>query len=64
MVRYVQYVLFGIAQEVINNAMAHAQARTANVAITAKLDHVVLHVADDGQGFDLATVHVVVPLNR
>jgi signal transduction histidine kinase len=44
--------------------MAHAQARTVNVAITAKLDHVVLHVADDGQGFDLATVHVAVPLNR
>lgn len=54
--RYVQYVLFGIAQEAVNNAMAHAQAHVVNVTITAKPGHVVLRVTDDGQGFDLVAV--------
>jgi signal transduction histidine kinase len=54
--RYVQYVLFGIVQEAVNNAMAHAQARTLNVTVTSMPNHVVLRVADDGQGFDLAAM--------
>jgi signal transduction histidine kinase len=43
-----------ILQEVLTNVLKHAQARTIHVATKVTGAHVVVSVADDGVGFDLA----------
>jgi signal transduction histidine kinase len=45
---------FRTAQEALLNIAKHARARTVHVTITESPDHLVLEIADDGVGFDLA----------
>ncbi|MBI2939684.1 MAG: GAF domain-containing sensor histidine kinase [Chloroflexi bacterium] len=52
----VETVLFRIVQEALTNVVKHSRARAASVAIQMEGSDVVAVVADDGQGFDLATV--------
>jgi two-component system nitrate/nitrite sensor histidine kinase NarX len=52
----VTLTLYRIAREAINNALVHASATEVNVSLSAREDHVELHVQDDGCGFDLHTV--------
>jgi signal transduction histidine kinase len=47
-------LLFRTAQETLLNVAKHAGARVVEVTVTAAADRVVLDVADDGIGFDLA----------
>lgn len=53
----VEIVLYRVAQEGLNNAIRHSQAKHIEV----KLDHaprfVWLSISDNGQGFDAATLH-------
>jgi signal transduction histidine kinase len=44
--------VFRIAQEAVNNALHHAQARRIEVGLDARNGMLVLTVADDGVGFD------------
>ena len=46
--------LFRILQEAINNAVRHAHAKNITMAIFQDANDVLLSVADDGRGFDLA----------
>lgn len=48
--------LFRIAQEAINNIVQHAGARQATITLRSELGQVCLLVADDGRGFDRATI--------
>jgi signal transduction histidine kinase/ligand-binding sensor domain-containing protein len=43
--------LFRIAQEAINNAIRHGQAKLVRVALAYRDDHLVLTIIDDGCGF-------------
>jgi len=45
--------LFRVIQESINNIVRHAQARTAAIVLTFQKNAVVLHISDDGKGFDV-----------
>jgi chemotaxis family two-component system sensor kinase Cph1 len=49
----VETTLFRIVQEAVNNVLRHAQAQHVQVILTRDDDHVQVHVADDGRGFDV-----------
>ncbi len=48
--------LFRIAQEALRNGVVHGDARRLVVSLVRSEDSIELNVADDGRGFDLATV--------
>jgi signal transduction histidine kinase len=48
--------VYRIMQEALQNVSAHARAARAVVLITFSTEAVLLDIADDGQGFDLAAV--------
>jgi len=50
--------LYRIAQEALNNALKHARAQRIDVYLCQEPARVVLQVADDGVGLDLATAHL------
>ncbi len=50
-------VLYRIAQEAINNAVKHAESRSAVLSIRRVGDSVVVGFTDDGIGFNVAAVH-------
>ena len=50
-----QTLLFRVAQEALNNAARHAQARTALLRLVARDSRLQLQVVDDGRGCDPAT---------
>lgn len=49
-------VLYRIAQEAVNNAVKHADARRAVISLRRVGDSIVLGVTDDGIGFDVKSV--------
>ncbi|MBE7551523.1 MAG: GAF domain-containing protein [Anaerolineales bacterium] len=48
--------LYRIAQEALNNALKHAQAQRISICLSLDPRQVALEIADDGRGFDPATV--------
>src|SRR5205085_11196026 len=46
--------IYRIVQELINNSMKHAAAKTAIVQVTKSDGHLSVTVEDDGKGFDTA----------
>jgi signal transduction histidine kinase len=50
----IEQLIFRVAQETLRNVGKHAQARVVHVQLVTTDDHVVLIVADDGIGFDVA----------
>lgn len=50
--------IFRIVQELINNAVKHAQPTVINVTVTAG-DHLEISVEDDGKGFDPSLDHAI-----
>jgi signal transduction histidine kinase len=52
----VQYVLFRIFQEAVNNAIKHSRCQNLLVSLIVEQDSVVMSVDDDGVGFDLMNV--------
>jgi len=52
----VTMALHRIAQESLNNVAKHAGASEINVRLICSPDEVMLHIADDGCGFDLETI--------
>ncbi|MHB8679354.1 MAG: PAS domain S-box protein [Rudaea sp.] len=53
--------LFRIAQEVLTNAVKHAQARRIELHLACAGQRVVLKIADDGRGFDPAAARETEP---
>jgi PAS domain S-box-containing protein len=49
--------LYRIAQEALHNMVKHSQATTATVRMEADRSEFVLHVSDNGRGFDSALEH-------
>jgi nitrate/nitrite-specific signal transduction histidine kinase len=49
--------LYRIAQEALNNALKHAQARRISIHLCQNQPTVVLKVSDDGVGFDRSSAH-------
>ena len=47
-----ELVLFRIVQELLNNILKHAKAKTISVALTYWPDLLSVTIADDGEGFD------------
>jgi signal transduction histidine kinase len=45
--------IFRIIQEICNNTLKHAQARTLQIAISEENGHLLLLTKDDGKGFDI-----------
>ncbi|MEO1054825.1 MAG: ATP-binding protein [Bacteroidota bacterium] len=45
--------LFKVVQELINNALRHAQANNVSVTLENRADKLVLAVSDNGRGFDV-----------
>jgi signal transduction histidine kinase len=48
--------LFRVAQEALTNVVKHAEATHAQVKLTYTSGYIHLQVADDGRGFDMATL--------
>jgi len=46
--------LFRIAQEAVNNAVKHSQARAIVISLDADNRQIILKVSDNGKGFDIA----------
>jgi len=46
-------ILFRVIQEAVSNIARHAHAKNANVTLRFKKDTIIVHVRDDGQGFDV-----------
>lgn len=47
--------LFRITQEAIRNAIRHGEPRTISVTIHYNKPHLMLHITDDGKGFEVPT---------
>jgi signal transduction histidine kinase len=50
------HVLFRVAQEGVSNIRRHSQAKSASITLQRQADWLELTIADDGQGFDPASV--------
>lgn len=50
----IEQALYRIAQEALNNALKHARAKHIGVKLYTAGPRVILEIADDGTGFDLA----------
>jgi signal transduction histidine kinase len=53
----IEIVLYRVTQEALNNVVKHAQATRVSVLVYRRPDSVALVVEDDGQGFDVDTLH-------
>jgi len=53
-----QIVLFRIAQELINNAIKHAEAKQIKATVTFFDDSLKMTIEDDGKGFDLEAIEI------
>jgi two-component system, NarL family, sensor kinase len=56
-VQTVAISLYRIVQELVNNTLKHAGAKTAIVQLSKSGSHLSLTVEDDGRGFDTALLH-------
>jgi two-component system sensor histidine kinase UhpB len=48
--------LYRIAQEAINNIYLHAEANQVKIGLALEDSHIIMHVEDDGRGFDNKTL--------
>ena len=53
----IELMLYRSSQELINNALKHAQASIINITLSKNEDRLILNVSDNGIGFDLAEVN-------
>ena len=51
-----QIILFRIVQEILQNSIKHAQAKNIEINIKEDSQQLCIYIADDGTGFDEATV--------
>ena len=53
----IELMLYRSSQELINNALKHAQASVINITLSKNEHRLILNVSDNGIGFDLAEVN-------
>ena len=53
----IELTLYRSSQELVNNALKHAQASVINITLSKKEKHLFLQVSDNGIGFDLTEVN-------
>jgi signal transduction histidine kinase len=51
----VHVVLYRIAQESLNNVVKHSQATAGSIALKSEAGQLILHIRDNGRGFDTDT---------
>lgn len=51
---YVEATIYRIVQEALTNVAKHAQARNVSVSLNRVNDVIVVHIKDDGKGFDVS----------
>jgi two-component system, NarL family, sensor kinase len=49
-------IVFGVVRELVSNVVQHSQARHASITLGVSDNRCVLHVVDDGVGFDTETM--------
>jgi len=52
----IELALFRIAQEAISNVVRHSEAKNASIRVECDANKCVLHVGDDGTGFDVSKI--------
>ncbi len=52
-----EIALYRVVQEILHNILKYAQADEVNIALTRIKDTVLLTISDNGQGFDVKTIH-------
>jgi len=52
-----EIVIYRIVQESLNNVMKHAQATSVEMALAFSETHLVIDLADNGRGFDVADIN-------
>ena len=60
----VEVTLFRVAQGLIGNILEHSEAKNASIKIECDAKECVLHIADDGKGFDVRKITRVEPSGR
>jgi signal transduction histidine kinase len=50
---FIQINLYRLVQEALNNIRKHAEARQASIRLVGAHPNVILHIEDDGRGFDV-----------
>jgi signal transduction histidine kinase len=53
----IELALYRSSQELVNNALKHAQASVINITLSKDSDRLILNVSDNGIGFDLEEVN-------
>lgn len=53
----IELTLYRSSQELVNNALKHAQASVINITLSKKNEYLFLNVSDNGIGFDLREVN-------
>lgn len=51
-----EIALYFISQEALNNILRHAHAKNVSITLKQTRQNVILHVKDDGRGFDMKTI--------
>lgn len=51
-----QLIIFRIAQEILNNILKHAKAKTIRVNLVYQPTSFLMHIEDDGIGFDMRSI--------
>lgn len=60
----VEVTLFRVAQGLIGNIMKHSEAKNVSIRLERNDTECVLHIDDDGKGFDLSKITAVEPSGR
>jgi signal transduction histidine kinase len=53
----IELALYRTSQELVNNALKHAQASVINITLSNDIDRLILNISDNGIGFDLEEVN-------
>lgn len=60
----VEVTLFRVAQGLIGNVLEHSEAKNVSIKLERTTDECVLHIDDDGKGFDISKITRVEPSGR
>ena len=53
---FTEIALYRVVQEVVNNMIKHAQAKTIDIYLKQQGQHIRLDISDDGKGFDIQSL--------
>lgn len=62
--RGAEQAIYRIVQESLNNVVKHAGACCVSITLDIQPEHIILHVIDDGRGFELSSINYSVDNGR